>query len=144
MPSISAADVDRARLQVLAAGEGEQALDQGRRRGWRPGARRRSGGAAVGFGRQSPAQQVEVADHRGQQIVEVVRDAAGELAERFELLRFVELGQRALALAGALLDPRFERLVGGLQMFLARLQLFQPGARLVLPPPRRAAPSAPG
>jgi hypothetical protein len=48
--------------------------------------------------------QIEVADHGGEQIVEVVGDAAGQLAERFELLRLVQLGERKLVLPGALLD----------------------------------------
>ena len=56
-------------------------------------------------------QQVERAGDRGQQIVEVVRDAAGQLAERLELLRLVELRDRRFVLGGALLDPLLE--VGG-------------------------------
>ena len=44
-------------------------------------------------------QQVEIAHDGRQQIVEVVRDAAGELADGLQLLRFVKLGQRLLALA---------------------------------------------
>ena len=36
-------------------------------------------------------QQIAVADHRGHQIVEVVRDAAGELADRLHLLRLAQL-----------------------------------------------------
>ena len=58
-------------------------------------------------------QQIEIADDRGQQIVEVVRDAAGQLAQRLQLLRLVQLGERDLVLARALLDPRFEGLVRG-------------------------------
>ena len=105
------ADVDRARLKVLAARESEQALDQRRR----PARRLKRGvdqAMRLVVGRQPAAQQVEVADDRGQQIVEIVRDAAGQLAERLELLRLVELGQREFMLPGPLLDPGFERLVG--------------------------------
>ena len=51
-------------------------------------------------------QQREIAEHGHQQIVEVVRDAAGQLAQALHLLHLVHLRQRRLALAGALLDPR--------------------------------------
>ena len=46
------------------------------------------------------AQQQEIAeaDHRGQQVVEIVRDAAGELADRLHLLRLRELGLEVLLL----------------------------------------------
>ena len=37
-----------------------------------------------------PADHVEAAEDDGEQIVEVVRDAAGELADRFHLLRLPE------------------------------------------------------
>ena len=43
-------------------------------------------------------QQVAEADHRRQQVVEVVGDAAGELADRLHLLRLRELGLQALLL----------------------------------------------
>jgi hypothetical protein len=65
-------------------------------------------------------QQVAEADHRGQQVVEVVGDAAGELADRLHLLRLGELhlellalgdvdevGDPAGALARRLLAPRY-------------------------------------
>lgn len=39
---------------------------------------------------QTPPQRVEVAPNDGQQIVEVMSDAAGELANRFKLLRLPE------------------------------------------------------
>ena len=45
------------------------------------------------FGRQAPAHQIERADDAGQQVVEVVGDAAGEMADRLHLLR---LPQRLL------------------------------------------------
>ena len=48
-------------------------------------------------GRSSRAtDQVEIADDRGQQIVEIMRDAAGQLADRLHLLR---LDQRRLRLS---------------------------------------------
>ena len=58
----------------------------------------------VGEGRiarpEAQQQQIAEADHRGQQIVEVVRDAAGELAHRLHLLRLRELRFEALLLGG--------------------------------------------
>ena len=42
-------------------------------------------------GRGVPLQRLEVADDDGQQVVEVVRDAAGQLADRLHLLRLGEL-----------------------------------------------------
>ena len=99
IPLEQPADVDRARLQVLAAGEGEQALDQGRRaaRGLERDVDQPVRSCLAGG--NLAAQQVEVADDRGQQIVEVVGDPAGELAERLQLLRLVQLGERRLMLA---------------------------------------------
>ena len=65
--------------------------------------------------------------HDGQKIVEVVRDAAGELADGLHLLR---LPQRLLGLpaglvlgfqlAGALLDRLFQRFGEGAQLRRAR------------------------
>ena len=62
----------------------------------------------VGLG-QAPLQHFEIADDHGEQVVEVVRDAAGQLADRFHFLRVTQL----------LLDPLpvrsggLEALVGG-------------------------------
>ena len=47
--------------------------------------------------RQALAQQIEIAHHRHQQIVEIVRDAAGELADGFHLLGLAQLLLRLLA-----------------------------------------------
>ena len=44
---------------------------------------------------------VEAADDAGQQVVEVVRQAAGELADGLHLLRLEELLARLLQLAAA-------------------------------------------
>ena len=82
--------------------------------------------------RQSPAQQVEVADHRSEQVVEVVGDAAGQLSKRLKLLRLVKLGERKLVVARAFLDARLERLVGISQPLLALLECFEAGARVIL------------
>ncbi len=54
----------------------------------------------------------EIAEDRHQQIVEIVRDAAGQLAEALQLLHLVHLRQRHLALARALLDPPLELGIG--------------------------------
>ena len=89
------ADIEHLRLQRLPAGKRQQLRGQ-------------LGGALHGFGdrvdvaaapllRQfAAAQEVGRGADDGQEIVEIVRDAAGELADRFHLLR---LPQRFLALA---------------------------------------------
>src|SRR3954470_1141215 len=62
----------------------------------------------VGLG-QAPLQHFEIADHHGEQVVEVVGDPAGQLADRFHFLRLTQL----------VLDPLpvrsggLEALVGG-------------------------------
>ena len=93
--------VDRYALAGAAPREGEDALHQrfgtlARRRG-----RRRGGGAAACLGRFA-LRHVAVAEDRGEDVVEVVRDAAGERADRFELLR-LQLPLEARALGGGLL-----------------------------------------
>ena len=78
------------RRELLAPGEGEQPPDQ---------LRALLGGAAghaedpalLLVERQPPLDQVEAAEHRGEQIVEIVRDAAGELADRVHLARLEQL-----------------------------------------------------
>ena len=63
-----------------------------------------------------PAEEVEPADDQGQQVVEVVRDAAGQLAHRLHLLRLPErlLGAQALVDGGG--DPLLELGVDALQL----------------------------
>ena len=95
---ISATRIRRGRLQFLLAGEGQHALGQRRPA---PGTLERTGeseGAGLfSSSRKRLLQQVEIA-HRGhQQIVEVMRDAAGELADRLHLLRLAQLLLRPLA-----------------------------------------------
>ena len=86
--------VDRGRLERLAASEGEQPLDEylgafGR-------LERTVDQPPLALAAQpAPQQHVERTDDRGQQIVEVMRHSAGELAHRFEFLR---LAQRLLGL----------------------------------------------
>ncbi len=91
-------DIGRARLKRLTAREDKQPLRQGR--------------AAIGgiIGVAGPAmqplvrgfglllQKLEIAEDGGEQIVEVMRDAAGELADRFELLSLPQLRLGLLAL----------------------------------------------
>ena len=138
-------EIGRPRLQRLAPGKRQQPLRQG-------GAALSALGGAVdqafggGIVRQPLAQQLEIAEHRGQQVVEVVRHAAGELADRFQLLQLAQLvlGAGALGdlrqqlvmgmleLGGALLDPALELVVGLLQPELALPQILEQRARLVL------------
>ena len=83
------AEVERDRVEDLLAGEGQElarelggalggALDLGQLVGARPGA-------------DPPAGDLAVAADHGQQVVEVVRHAAGELADGLHLLRLPEL-----------------------------------------------------
>jgi hypothetical protein len=94
--------IDRARLQELLAAECEQLSRQ------RAGLGRRApdllGVAVELVARLEPLQhQLAVAGDRGEDVVEVVRDAAGEASERVELLRVPELGLEPRAiLLGAL------------------------------------------
>jgi hypothetical protein len=77
--------VDRLRPQGLAPRKGEEA---GGQRGGTKGARHRDvGRAPLGrIGRQPPLQTLDPAHDDGQQIVEIMRDAAGELPDRLHLL----------------------------------------------------------
>ncbi len=88
--------VDRLRSERLPAGERKQArgqragaLDALQRhvlRPFDPRPRRR-----LRQMDELPVDGVEAAEHEGQEIVEVVRDPAGELAERLHLLRLAQL-----------------------------------------------------
>ena len=96
MPSIKRAQIDRHRAQILLTRERQQTLGQ----------RRAALGALHGavdqpmqprIVRHALAQQIEIAHHGHQQIVEVMRDAAGELADGLHLLRLAQLLLRLLA-----------------------------------------------
>ena len=93
-----AVDVGRLGIERLAAREGEQALGQrGGALAPRPAPRRYSGRARRGGpGASALCSSSRLPDDAGQQIVEVVRDAAGQLADRLHLLR---LAQRLLGVA---------------------------------------------
>ncbi len=83
-------DVDHLGLQRLASGEGEQLA--GQRRGARRGLDHRLGEAdPLVLGEARPAQHVGRALDHGQEIVEIVSDAAGQLAERLHLVRLAQL-----------------------------------------------------
>ena len=94
-------DVDGLDFLRMLAREGEQALHQGRgaHRGLTDGAER-SADAFVGRV-VAAGGQFDIADDRGQQIVEVVRDAAGQPSDRFHLLRLAQRlfggGRRAVS-----------------------------------------------
>ena len=80
----------RVRLQLLAPGEGEQAADQlGALLGGAPG--HAEDLLVLRPERQPPLDQADAAEHRGEQIVEVVGDAAGQLADRVHLPRLEQL-----------------------------------------------------
>ena len=92
------ADIDRARRQRLLAREGQQPADQvgAAVRGLQ---RRRQELGQLRIARMAVAQRGEVADHHRQHVVEIVRDAAGELADRLHLLRLRDGHLRLLDLA---------------------------------------------
>ena len=90
------AQIDRHRAQILLAGEGQQPLGQrGAAFGALDGAVDQPLQARIV--RQALAQQIEIAHHGHQQIVEIVRDAAGELADGLHLLGLAQLLLRLLA-----------------------------------------------
>ena len=88
--SIRCADVDRLRIDPLAPGERQQLARQRRAALGRELDRLR-GARGLRILRRDLLQGMDVAGHDHQQIVEVVRHAAGELAERIHLLGFGEL-----------------------------------------------------
>ena len=94
-----AAGIDRLGVERLAAREGEQPLGE-RGRPLRAAHRvlhRAVQAVAVGRGRlQRALQGFQVADDDGQEIVEIVRHAAGELADALHLLRLGKLFLRPL------------------------------------------------
>jgi hypothetical protein len=100
-------DIDRFGPQFLAAGESEQALGQGGTAlCGAAGAIDQAARAVVAV--EASSQHFEIAEDRHQEVVEVVRQAAGKLAEAVELLHLVHLRQRLLALRRALLDAALE------------------------------------
>jgi len=107
--------IDRHRPQILLPREGQQPL---RQRGAALGALQRAVDqpAQARIVGQPLAQQAEIAHHGHQQIVEIMRDAAGELPDGFHLLRLPQLllgffarGDFLHQIRGALFDTLFER-----------------------------------
>ena len=119
-------ELQRLRAQRLAAREGEQLAHEARRAigvllDLHDVLEGRIGRPVIG------EQQIGIADDRGQHVVEVMRDAAGELADRLHLLALREiLLQRALL-------GRVEREDGGARALVAAADRR---------PRRRSAPSA--
>ena len=111
-------DVDDARLQGLLPREGQELAHE-------------VGGAVgvlldlhdVGKGRvarpEPHQQEIAEADHRGQQVVEVVRHAAGELSDRLHLLRLGELDLEVL-LVGDVDEVQHETAVAAVAAAKAR------------------------
>ncbi len=103
--------VERTGLQHLPAREGEQLA--GQLRAASAGARRRGHELAhlrrVGQDRQL-VEHLQVALDHGEQVVEVVRDAAGELADALQPLRMAQrlVRQRALQPGGEQVGERFD------------------------------------
>ena len=91
MPRTSRLDVDDARLQRLAAAEGEQLAGQLAPRST-PASALPTRRCAARCRATSRCRSLQVAADHLQQVVEVVRDAAGELADRLHLLRLANDG----------------------------------------------------
>ncbi len=85
----------------------------------------RGGNIAVDFGgtalTQPDLQQFQRADDAGEEIVEVVRDAAGELADGFHLLRLAQGFFGVLAFGDGLGHARFQRFVHALHGLIGPL-----------------------
>ncbi len=109
------AQIDRHRAQILLPRKRQQALCQ-RCTALDALHRAVDQPAQPGIVGNALAQQIEIAHHRHQEIVEVMGDTAGELADRFHLLRLAQLLLGLFArrdflhqLMGPLLDALLER-----------------------------------
>ena len=106
--------IDRCRLQRLATAKGEQPLDQ-RLRGFRR-LHRDIGGTGDRFGGSTTGDDlVQPADDRRQQIVEVVRDMPGQLAQHVHLLDLPQLVLRAFQFARAFAHALVQMIVQGFE-----------------------------
>jgi len=94
-------------LKCLPAAERQETLDEDFRPLSRLHCPSRNALRALVVG-QLARQEIEAAHDRGQKIVEIVGDAAGQLAERFDFLRLMEPGKRVFAVAGRRFDALFE------------------------------------
>src|SRR5713226_898803 len=86
-----ATEVERSRSEALLAGEGEEALDQGCAASSRLQRRLQQWRYRGGFAGPH-ARQLEVADDRGQQIVEIMRDTRTQQPDGLHLLCLMQLG----------------------------------------------------
>ena len=92
-----------ARLQRLLAREGQEVLDQlGAARGGIVDQAR--GALQLGLPLQARHQSLGIARDHGQHVVEVVRDTAGQLADRVELLRLIQLPLGVARGGGVVID----------------------------------------
>ena len=101
MPATSSRAVDALGQQRLGAGEGQQAAGQ---RGGAGGALHRVGEVGHDLAAravEAAPGEVDAADHDRQHVVEVVGDAAGQLADRLHLLDLAQLGLGGLPLDSA-------------------------------------------
>ncbi len=113
-------DVERLGFERLAAREGQQPLSQRcRPLGALLGMIERTLGADVAAGgfQRAPA-HVDIADHHRQQIVEIMGDTAGELADRLHLLCLAQRALGQFALGDGLGDALLQRLVEFAQRIL--------------------------
>ena len=107
-PDISLPDIDDLRFQRLAAAEGEELACE---LGAAPDAGKGVGDAPFGafIARQILLKQLQIAGDNLQKIIEVVRDAAGELADGIHFLRLAQGFLGPGALGDFLGDALFER-----------------------------------
>jgi hypothetical protein len=103
-------DVDRFLIEFLVSREREHALGQGLAslRALHGVFKQRRAFGVVG---QALAQKLETAEHRGQQVVEIMGDAAGELADRFHLLRLTEISRAFSSFSYASLRSVMSRVI---------------------------------
>ena len=100
----------------------------------------RTSSSVTGSSGADLAQHVEIADDDRQQVVEVVRQTAGELADRLHLLRLTQLVALRLRLApfGQVAHDADEGMVAGLRRFADR-ELHREGRAILAPPHDLAA-----
>src|SRR5437763_16095635 len=122
----------RLRLERLAAREGEQAWGQhGRALCALHGEVSVTADSGVTVGAETALDRLDIADNDSEKVVEIMRDAAGELTERFHLVRLPErlFRSRALMDLGAEPSVDFVQLRGAssddsfLLLFAARKRL---------------------
>jgi hypothetical protein len=103
-------DVGRLGIECLAAGEGQQAL---RQRGGTAAGTLRRGDEAAKVVEASPVDadldELQIAHHAGQEVVEVVRQPAGQLADRLHLLTLAQHLLAVLLLGDVAADREEQR-----------------------------------